>query len=130
MSISKRRLQRNKSRWIIKNIIAHKQNYRCCYCDLHMSEDQMSLEHLKPQAEGGKDDIDNLAVAHGACNNIRPNAVNWLDWKSLLLNELSYTGFLTIYQDHLHGSILKNIYKLYMQLHNKKGLKNKEVYNF
>jgi 5-methylcytosine-specific restriction endonuclease McrA len=42
----------------------------CCYIcgqgqDLH---DPWEVEHVKPKAMGGSDDLDNLALAHRSCN--------------------------------------------------------------
>lgn len=40
---------------------------RCFYCDKKLGDDQ-SKEHLVATANGGSDRLDNLALAHHACN--------------------------------------------------------------
>ncbi|HZQ01377.1 MAG TPA: HNH endonuclease [Reyranella sp.] len=40
---------------------------RCFYCGRRLGDDQ-SREHLVPAAHGGSDRLDNLALAHHACN--------------------------------------------------------------
>jgi hypothetical protein len=39
----------------------------CCYCGKPLGDD-MTLEHRIAQANGGSDDLENLTLAHAACN--------------------------------------------------------------
>jgi len=40
-------------------------------------EDPLEIEHVKPRAAGGSDDLDNLGLAHRSCNRTKgTSAVN------------------------------------------------------
>jgi hypothetical protein len=63
----------------IRTRCAEAQNWRCCYCGCHMSEEpnhrnSVSLEHVIPQSKGGTDDWENLAAACVHCNSARGNS--------------------------------------------------------
>jgi 5-methylcytosine-specific restriction endonuclease McrA len=91
----------------IRNILWLKQGGLCCYCEKPMvraDEDRQvaanqfgiscdeveqrraTFEHLVRQCEGGTDALDNLALAHGVCNNKRKH-LDWLTYKSQVMGE-------------------------------------------
>lgn len=41
---------------------------KCAYCGNHISLDEMQVDHIKPLALGGADDMSNLAPACRMCN--------------------------------------------------------------
>ena len=41
---------------------------KCAYCGNHITLDEMQVDHIKPLALGGADDISNLAPACRMCN--------------------------------------------------------------
>ena len=41
---------------------------KCAYCGSHISLDEMQVDHIKPLALGGADDISNFAPACRMCN--------------------------------------------------------------
>lgn len=43
---------------------------RCVYCG---SESDLTIDHVRPEARGGSDDIDNLVVACRHCNAVKCN---------------------------------------------------------
>lgn len=43
----------------------------CFCCGEHVEPDDATLEHKLPQAHGGTDAMDNLAISHRWCNNKR-----------------------------------------------------------
>ena len=47
----------------------------CCYCREALSIEEATIEHLKPKALGGKNNIENLAIACGPCNHSRGKAL-------------------------------------------------------
>jgi len=59
-------IYRNRWRKISRQRILIEQNNRCIYCHCPLSEG--TLEHIRPQKDGGTDDNDNLSVACLECN--------------------------------------------------------------
>lgn len=43
----------------------------CWMCGEHVPPEEATLEHIKPQSEGGSSHLENLAISHGRCNNQR-----------------------------------------------------------
>ncbi len=43
----------------------------CWVCGEHVLLEDSTLEHIKPQAEGGSSHVANLAISHAACNHAR-----------------------------------------------------------
>ena len=70
-----------------------KQENRCCYCDLpltwrgHQNPRRATIEHLRRRADGGGNELDNLALACRECNE-RRGTMNWLLYKSMKRGEL------------------------------------------
>ena len=62
--IRKKRVKNWKSRF---NLLK-KFNFTCQYCGRKAPEVKLEIDHIKPRAKGGLDDIDNLTVACRECN--------------------------------------------------------------
>lgn len=43
----------------------------CWMCGEHVLPEDATLEHIKPQSEGGSSHLENLAISHARCNNQR-----------------------------------------------------------
>lgn len=80
----------------LRALLRVKQRNKCCYCERPLGADHSgnapqpdsaTLEHLLRQADGGKSNHDNLAVACFDCNVNRGN-LDWLTYKSLRMGEL------------------------------------------
>ncbi len=41
----------------------------CCYCACELTEETFTMEHVKRLADGGTNDLGNLEIACGQCNN-------------------------------------------------------------
>lgn len=48
--------------------VYEKYDGKCAYCGNHISLDEMQVDHIKPLALGGADDISNFAPACRMCN--------------------------------------------------------------
>lgn len=59
-------IRRNKWRKVARQRILIEQDNRCIYCHCPLTEG--TLDHVKPQKEGGTDNNENLAVACSECN--------------------------------------------------------------
>lgn len=54
---------------IVWQLIIRDGGARCYLCGQgRIEDDPLQIEHRKPRAAGGSDDLDNLALAHGSCN--------------------------------------------------------------
>lgn len=57
--------------------VANKRNllvrdgWKCCYCGAKLSLRSGTVEHIVPQSKGGKNTLENTAIACKACNNIK-----------------------------------------------------------
>lgn len=47
----------------------------CCYCGQHLTNRQMTIEHLVAKGDGGSNAIDNLRIACYYCNHSRHNNI-------------------------------------------------------
>ncbi len=54
-----------------REIIIEKYDYKCAYCGTKITLKSMQVDHIKPQRNGGTDDIENLNPACRACNNYK-----------------------------------------------------------
>jgi 5-methylcytosine-specific restriction endonuclease McrA len=45
----------------------------CFVCGRHVKKQHASLEHVVPLSKGGTDEMSNLSISHGPCNNRRGN---------------------------------------------------------
>jgi 5-methylcytosine-specific restriction endonuclease McrA len=43
----------------------------CWVCGKHVEPHNATLEHIRPQSEGGSSHMENLAISHDFCNNQR-----------------------------------------------------------
>ncbi len=48
---------------------------RCMWCKEKITLSESTIEHIKPRAEGGTDDWENLGIAHQKCNGGRENVL-------------------------------------------------------
>ena len=46
----------------------------CWVCGEHVALEDATLEHIKPQCEGGTGHLENLAISHARCNHARQGA--------------------------------------------------------
>jgi len=51
-----------------KRNIFLRDNYKCQYCGIRISEDTASLDHVVPQSKGGRGSWDNLSTSCKLCN--------------------------------------------------------------
>lgn len=51
-----------------KNALLLRDGRNCFYCGLHMPNDDLTAEHLISKDKGGPNTLENMALAHGACN--------------------------------------------------------------
>ena len=58
--------------------VLERDQYRCQWCgEPARHNDQLTMDHLVPYAEGGTDDEDNLVAAHRSCNSRRGAKYRW-----------------------------------------------------
>lgn len=64
-----------------KNVVATRARYCCeyCLCQAKFSPDSFSIEHIIPRARGGKDELENLALACQGCNGLKYTDVDAID---------------------------------------------------
>lgn len=57
-------------KWTIYKFLKRKHFGRvpCFVCGEHVETDDATLEHIKPRARGGTDEMKNLSISHKACN--------------------------------------------------------------
>ena len=46
-------------------------NVPCWVCGQHVAPADATLEHIKPQSQGGNSHLENLAISHAVCNRTR-----------------------------------------------------------
>lgn len=62
--------------------LARRFGWRCWYCESVLTPDDAGIDHIVPRCDGGRNDIENLALACQMCNYAKrggPLAV-FLDW--------------------------------------------------
>jgi 5-methylcytosine-specific restriction endonuclease McrA len=58
-------------RSIIRRKLARRQDALCAICGLYMRTCDRTFDHIVPRCKDGPDTIDNLRLAHAACNQAR-----------------------------------------------------------
>jgi 5-methylcytosine-specific restriction endonuclease McrA len=48
---------------------------RCWWCNRCLSEEKLTLDHLKPKSRGGSNSLENLRLACFQCNNSRGDSL-------------------------------------------------------
>jgi len=66
----------SEARRLWRKSIKEKWEHKCAYCD---SEENLTLDHIIPQAKGGTDHITNLLCACISCNRSKAHE-NFYDW--------------------------------------------------
>lgn len=80
-----------------KETIFSKTGGRCIYCGRRLDYDtELTLEHFRPRAQGGRDRIENLFPACFECNNLRGS----LSIKRFKLKLAGHARFNFFYQDN------------------------------
>lgn len=59
-----------------RRILWEETDGRCAYCGQHTPSEQRTLEHVIPQALGGRWHVSNLMPACEFCNSRKPNSVS------------------------------------------------------
>ena len=65
--------------------LADRFGWKCWYCQKPLQLDAVHLDHILAKANGGTDEISNLALTCGFCNRAKTDLdvdefVGWLDW--------------------------------------------------
>lgn len=83
-----------------RDIIAGRLGHKCCYCERPLLRASAktrdgkhhpraaTIEHLRRKVDGGRNILDNKAVACFECNNGRGNT-DWLTYKSIKMGEIA-----------------------------------------
>lgn len=73
------RLNDPKYRARVRQLLAERQDGKCCYCGRTFTADgptRMTIEHKQARMKGGTDRVDNLAAACWHCNQHRGRQMN------------------------------------------------------
>ena len=83
-----------------RRVIARADN-RCEYCRMHQSLQGASfhIEHVQPQAKGGSNALDNLALACPSCNLAKSDRTSILDPDSLVKTSL-FNPRIDVWEQH------------------------------
>lgn len=57
----------------IKDYVIERDGSICCYCDMPLTEDKITLDHIVPDSKRGTFNSTNLTVSCASCNNKRGN---------------------------------------------------------
>ena len=91
MSINANKKQRHRQNTI--NNILNRDGDNCWLCKQKLNGDY-SLDHVKPESDGGKKVLENLCLAHTPCNNRRYNPTHMeLEELKLQIKFGEYTYF-------------------------------------
>ena len=66
----------SEARKLWRKSIKEKWEHKCAYC---LSEDNLTIDHIIPQAKGGTDHITNVVCACESCNRDKSHQ-NWESW--------------------------------------------------
>ncbi|MFE6498134.1 HNH endonuclease [Streptomyces sp. NPDC057748] len=57
--------------------------YQCFYCGGRFTDaDPCEVEHVRPRAAGGRDELSNLVPAHRSCNHLKGDGDAMTFWRS------------------------------------------------
>lgn len=84
---------------LTRDVLRSKQGSKCCYCGQEMTvpprgvaghhPQQETLEHLRRKIDGGKNDLDNLALSCRECN-VGRGSMDWLTYKTIKSGHYSF----------------------------------------
>jgi hypothetical protein len=66
-------LQERKRQKRIKEYVIERDGSICCYCDMPLISEQITLEHILPDSKRGTFNTTNLTISCAPCNNRRGN---------------------------------------------------------
>lgn len=66
-------LQERKRQKRIREYVINRDGMICCYCDIPLPLDQITMEHIVPDSKRGTFNTTNLTVSCSKCNNKRGN---------------------------------------------------------
>lgn len=86
----------------------------CCYCNMHLHMEEITLEHLIPLSHNGTNYKSNIKPCCKACNQWRGNQ-SYEDWeveiKELVNTHTNHFLYQRLYSNHDLRLMLKNINK-------------------
>lgn len=60
----------------------------CCYCEIPLSFEEATVEHIIPISKGGPDKLENLTIACPSCNNHRDSSYSFEEWRDIVKKKI------------------------------------------
>jgi hypothetical protein len=99
-------LQEKKRLKRIKEYVINRDGMICCYCDMPLTLDKITLEHIVPDSKRGTFNSTNLTVACGPCNNTRGNKPFFDYCKKFNFGPEKIDKYKTLYFNNLRIKVL------------------------
>src|ERR1700675_2607860 len=99
-------LQDKKRQKRIKNYVIERDGLICCYCDLVLTLETITLDHIVPDSKRGTFNTTNLTIACKPCNNKRGNKPFFEYCKKFKFSEDKITKYKRLYFNNLKIKVL------------------------
>ena len=90
----------------IREYVINRDGSICCYCDMPLTEDKITLEHIIPDSKRGTFNTTNLTIACYSCNNKRGNKPFFDYCKQFNFSEDKLDKYKRLYSNNLKIKIL------------------------
>ena len=90
----------------IKQYVIERDGSICCYCDMPLALEQVTLEHILPDSKRGTFNTTNLTISCASCNNRRGNKPFFEYCKKFNWSEDKINKYKTLYFNNLKIKVL------------------------
>lgn len=98
--------QERKRKKIIKEYVINRDGMICCYCDMPLASEAVTMEHIVPDSKRGTFNSTNLTVSCAVCNNRRGNRPFFEYCKRFNWSEEKLTKYKRLYYNNLRIKVL------------------------
>jgi hypothetical protein len=90
----------------IRDYVINRDGSICCYCDMPLTEEKITLEHIVPDSKRGTFNTTNLTIACSECNNKRGNKPFFDYCKQFNWSEEKIAKYKKLYFNNLRIKVL------------------------
>jgi hypothetical protein len=99
-------IQERKRHKRIKEYVIERDGMLCCYCDMVLTQETLTLEHIVPDSKRGTFNTTNLTIACADCNNRRGNKPFFEYCKQFNWSENKIAKYKKLYFSNLQIKVL------------------------
>lgn len=99
-------LQEKKRQKRIRDYVIIRDGLNCCYCDIQLTQQSVTMEHIVPDSKRGTYNTTNLTVSCSSCNNKRGNKPFFEYCKKFNFSQNKIDKYKKLYYNNLRIKVL------------------------